>query len=411
MKNKMHDAYLLERKLLPVVIDMEMSGVPLSSDIVHEQKYWQSEFNAGEEYLKHLTNGVKPGTKAMFNKLRELKLIDESKIQYTPKGNPRYGREFLADLITDENLSQILQRRSKLQKVLGTYINPWAESFAQYGRFFPYFQQTRGDNDYGTRTGRFSSNLQQIPHVSHDSSIPNLRKYIVPEPGHVILKRDYSSQEIRVSAHYAEGSIMKAFQKDPEMDVHNFVQKLIKTKTKRQLERRIVKTISFLKLYGGGPQKLADNLGVLISDAQSFFEAYDNALPEFKQLAVDVERQVRGGTLLRTWGGRLYDVEPPKIVNGKRREFYYKLLNILIQGSSADMSKHAMVRYWHHPDRKGRILLVVHDELVLTVPEEHAKSEMKLLKWAMEDQEGWDVKMLTDGKIGPSFGELEDFYV
>lgn len=406
MKHLMKDAYKTEIDLVPVVLDMEMTGIPLSPLLPKMHANWTLEFQAGEDKLRELT-GEKPGTKAMFNKLIEIGKIDKSKIQYTDKGNPRYGREFISGYVDDLELRQILTYRSKLQKILGTYLNPWLKTYNEHGRMYPFFQSTRGDNDYGTRTGRFSSNFQQIPHVDDDSAMPNLRTCVVPEEGHVILKRDYAAQEIRVTAHYAEGGIMMAFQKDPDMDVHNFVQSMIKEKLGLELPRRICKNISFLKLYGGGPKKLVESAGCSLEEAYKFFKAYDAALPEFKMLSISVEALVRSGKKMRTWGGRLYDVEKPS----HGRELYYKLLNVLIQGSSADMSKQAMLRYWYHPDRKGRILLVVHDEIVLTCPEKHATHDMRILKWAMEDQPGWDVKMLTDGKIGENFGELQDFVV
>lgn len=405
MKHNMYDAYQTELKLTPVVLDMEMQGVPLTDNMPALHDKWTSEFDEGDAMLLDLT-GEKPGSRAMYKQLIKIGKMDASKLQYTDKGNARFGRAFIPEYISDPKLLTVLTRRSKLQKILGTYLNPWLKAYNTNGRMYPFFQSTRGDNGYGTRTGRFSSNFQQIPHVTADDSVPNLRTCVVPEDGHVILKRDYSAQEIRVSAHYAEGGIMEAFQDDPYMDPHDFVQDMIKEKLGLALPRRICKNISFLKLYGGGPKKLVESAGCSLNEAYKFFDAYDSALPEFKRLSVSVESYVRAGNRMRTWGGRLYDVE----YNKQGNPLYYKLLNVLIQGSSADMSKHAMIRYWYHPKRKGRILLVVHDEIVLTCPEKHAANDMEILRWAMEDQPGWDVKMLSDGKISDkSFGELEDF--
>lgn len=410
MKNNMGDAYQLEMDLIPIFLEMEMKGVPISKDVISEEEKWTKKFQAGEDHLHSIVGDVKLGGKTMFNVLRKKGYIDEDKIEYTDKGNPRYGRDFLPGLVEDEKLKEILILRSKLQKVLGTYLRPWKESYLRHGRFFPYFQQTRGDNDRGARTGRVSSNLQQIPADIGDHDVPNLRKMITAEDGHIILKRDYAAQEIRVAAHYAEGSILQAYKDTPDLDVHTFVQDLIAEKTGLNLSRRIVKGISFLKLYGGGPARLADHAHCSIAEAKEFFSAYNDALPEFLQLSKDVEDQVKSGVLLRTWGGRKYGVDPPKYIDGKYRDFYYKLVNTLIQGSSADMSKVAMKRFHDHPDRKGRILLVVHDEIVLTTPEEHKATDMEILKWAMEEIPGWDVPLVSDAKIGKTFGDLEDYH-
>ena len=216
-------------------------------------------------------------------------------------------------------------------------------------------------------------------------------------------------QELRVTAHYAEGNILSAYQANPKLDVHTWVQKFILDATGISLNRVVTKTISFLKLYGGGPGKLAVMLNISDEEARQFFAAYDAALPEFKQLMKDIETVSRRGQKIRTWGGRLYDVEPAIHVNGRRKEFYYKLGNILIQGSSADMTKEAMVRYHNHPERTGRIMLVVHDEIVCSCPEDKLDHELKVLKESMDDILGWDVPLRSEGKYGPNFGEMQAY--
>lgn len=405
----MSDAYLLEKSVLPAVIDMEMKGVKISESIVPALEDMSNRFGEGEAYLMNIVGNVKLGGKAMFNKLREKGYIDEDKIVYTEKGNPRYGKDFLPDLIEDEKLKDVLVTRSRMQKIIGTYLRPWSEARARDGRFYPYFNQIRNEEDYGTMTGRFSSNFQQVPRTDEGALI-NLRQFILPDEGEVILQRDYSGQELRIAAHYAEGEVLKRFQDNPDFDMHTWVQKEIHRLTGTMLDRKThVKQIGFLKLYGGGPAAMSGKYGVTFDEAKEFFAMYDRAVPEFKALGRELELQVRSGVLLRTWGGRLYDVEPSKYEKGKRREFYYKLTNVLIQGSAADMMKYAIAQYYHHPDRKGRIMLTVHDELVVSVKPEYVDSEMKLMKYCMENLPGWDLKMTSDGKTGKSFGELEEY--
>jgi DNA polymerase-1 len=399
------DAFNREMQILPIVIDMEQRGINLSpdlGDIYHREK---KAFELLDLQLLAYGNGAKPGSKAMFDTFRKKGYIDESKIQYTDKGNPRYGKEFIEGLIADKNLSSLLRQRSKLQKLVGTYLKPLYESGLKYNnKFYPYYNQTRSEDDYGTRTGRFSSNIQQLP-KQHDGTTFHTRAVIVPSQGKVLAKRDYSGQELRVAAHYAEGSILKAYQQNPKVDIHSFVNEIIYQKTGLVLGRAPVKEINFLKLYGGGPQKLADRNNISLSTAQSFFKAYDEAIPEFKQLMKDIEKLSRSGKKIRTWGGRSYDVEPS--VNG--RQFYYKLGNVLIQGSSADMTKESMVRYWYHPDRKGDLVMTVHDELVIECYPNQVETEMKLLKECMEGIPGWDVPLHSDGSIGYNFSDMEPY--
>jgi DNA polymerase-1 len=424
-KSNIHTAFDREMAVLPIVIDMEMRGITISSDIHITRERLESIFSLQDMQLTAYGNGEKPGSKAMFNVLRKKGLIDESKIQYTDKGNPRYGKDFLEDMIADKELVNVLKLRGKLQKFIGTYLKPFSESSTKYDfKFFPYYNQTRSEDDYGTRTGRFSSNIQQLPkdsgynftlYADDDSTIdamPSVRSLIVPsKPGMVLVKRDFSGQELRVVAHYAEGSILKAYQDNPKMDVHAFVDNLIQEMTGHHLSRTPVKMINFLKLYGGGPGKLAERLKIPVEQARTFFRVYDEALPEFKGLMKDIENLARSGKKIRTWGGRSYLVEPsthdPK--TGRRKEFYYKLGNVLIQGSSADMTKEAMIRYFYNPNRKGNLLMTVHDEIVVEVDAQHQDSEMALVRWAMDGIPGWDVPLCSDGAIGTNLGKMETY--
>ena len=408
-RNSMFDAYRTEIAMINVIRKMEREGVKLASNTVSEANYWHREYEECEATIRAVVgHEVTIGGKLMFNKLKELGLIDESSLQYTPKGNPRYGREFLPALVTDQKLVAALTKRSKLTKMLGTYLKPWAQSYAQNnGRYYPYFNSTRNLEDRGTRTGRLSSNFQQVPKVPQDG-FPNLREFVVPDhDDEVLIVFDFSAQELRIAANYAEGSILEAYQKDPDVDLHGFIQELILNKTGHDLSRRVSKTISFLKLFGGGPGKLVDQIDCTLDEAKQFFASYDEAIPEFKQLSRDLEQMVRGGSKLRTWGGRLYDVEPSEIrEDGRKWEKYYKLSNTLIQGSAADMTKHSMTRYDKHPDRKGRLLLQVHDELVVSVKKEYAKSEVEVVRWSMEEHEGFDVPVKADGDVGYSYAHL-----
>jgi DNA polymerase I-like protein with 3'-5' exonuclease and polymerase domains len=414
MKNLMKDAYNRELRLLPIIMDMEHKGVCISKEIFNIQKKWASKFSEINRIL-HNAVPIEPGTKAWFNAARKKGIIDESKLQYTAKGNPRYAREFIEELVSDATIKEALSLRSKLQKALGTYINVYADSALKYDyHFYPYFQQTRGDNEYGTRTGRMSSNLQQLPRTNANDDIkkgkmPNLRALIVPDEGEILIKRDFNAQEIRVTAHYAGGSVLEAYINNPRMDVHQFVTDLIRNKTGMSVSRVITKWISFLKLYGGGPSRLALILSISDDQARQFFAAYDAAFPEFKQLMREIEQISKKGGKIRTWGGRLYAPENPKMMNGQLRQMFYKQGNVLIQGSSADMTKEAMIRYYNNADRKGRIILVVHDEIVVSVSHNYVDHEMKILKQSMNEIPGWDVPLESDGSIGNNFGEMEKY--
>ena len=133
----MQDAYALEQRIVPAVIKMESSGVKISCEILAAREKWEKRFEIGDQYLRNVVGDIKLGGKLMFNTLRAKGVIDETKIVYTKKGNPRYGKDFLPYLIKDKKLKSILVDRSRMQKVIGTYLKPWSEAYKRNGRFYP----------------------------------------------------------------------------------------------------------------------------------------------------------------------------------------------------------------------------------------------------------------------------------
>lgn len=410
------DAFNREMALMPIVIDMEQRGVHIADNVDVERESLERMMILQDNITMAYSGNNKPGSLAMYQALLDRGFVDKSKLRYTPTGRPSFKKEYIDDIISDKELSKTLVLRSRLQKLISTYVRPFSESANKYkGKFYPYYNQTRGDNDLGTRTGRFSSNIQQLPKTKSAGKdfsgevivddLPFVREFIIPAPGKMLIKRDFSGQELRVLAHYAEGRLLKAYQENPALDPHEYVHGMILDRTGRNLGRTPTKVINFLKIYGGGPANLAGMLGMSLDQAKEFFAAYDEAFPEPKQLIRDVENLARTGKLIRTWGGRSYDVE----ISSEGKSLYYKLVNVLIQGSSADMTKEAMIRYYSHPDHFGNIFMQVHDEIVVETDAEHMHADMAILKWAMDEIPGWDVPLMSDGAFGYSFGKMEKY--
>jgi DNA polymerase-1 len=405
----MLEAYNRELRLTPVIIDMEKNGVRVSPEVHDELAKREHQFELCEKRIFRKVGEVNVGHGAtLFKAMQEKGLVDNKKVEFTEKGNPRTGRDFVPLFCKDKRLVKDLELRSRLEKVIGTYLRPWAEAEDQWGRFYPYFKQTRGDTKGGTKTGRLSSNFQQVPKNPEESlGMPYLRNFILPDEKQVLVARDYSSQEIRILAHYAEGSLLQAYQNDPDMDPHNWVKGIIHDVAGLSLDRSHVKQANFLQIYGGGVPALSNNLQCSETLAKQILTAHKKALPEVKGLSKKLESQLKGGVLLRTWGGRLYDVEYGQSKLGQFEYLYYKLINLLIQGSAADQVKELMINYHYHPKRQGRIMLQVHDELINSVPRRNAKTQMSILTELMNDSTDWDVPMRSDGKIGDSWGSAK----
>jgi DNA polymerase-1 len=265
----------------------------------------------------------------------------------------------------------------------------------------------------GTRTGRMSCrnpNLQNPPNEFEGLVIPEglptpmiMRRYLLPEEGHVWLKRDFSAQEMRIMAHFAEGRLYDAFRLNPATDPHVAVQKMIKDLLGIDMPRKYVKITGFGIMYGRGVPNLSAALGVDQEEGKRVRDAYYAALPEVQQLSYDTRNRGKRGQFIRTWGGRVYYREPDAV-----RDLSYKLLNYLIQGSAADQTKQAMIDWdrQRHPD--DTLLAAVHDEINISAPVEDAPAAMRRLRLAM-NADRFDVPFMSEGYTGPNWGEIESY--
>jgi len=215
------------------------------------------------------------------------------------------------------------------------------------------------------------------------------------------------AQELRVLAHYENDMLLKAYQEDPTQDLHQYAADLIARQLGIPFKRKQAKTCAFAILYGSGLATLAAQLGSTVEEAGQIKGAYLTALPGVKGLIDSLKHRASINKPIRTWGGRLYYVEPPRIIDGKRRTFDFKLLNYLCQGGSADITKEAIINY-DESRVHGRLILTVHDQIVITVPKEHWLTEAKILQESMESVR-LDARLITDGSHGPDLHNVEDF--
>jgi DNA polymerase I-like protein with 3'-5' exonuclease and polymerase domains len=168
-----------------------------------------------------------------------------------------------------------------------------------------------------------------------------------------------------------------------------------------EITRQAAKVANFLLMYGGGVGRLAEALKTDVEAATRIRNAVRLAAPGVQVLDKELKRRGRAGEPVRTWGGRLFHCEPP---SGDGRSFEYKMLNTLVQGSAADATKEAVLR-WHEASKASRLLVTIHDEIDISTPCGMVGSEMVLLRQVMEGLE-FDVRLLSEGYIGKSWGEL-----
>jgi DNA polymerase I-like protein with 3'-5' exonuclease and polymerase domains len=153
--------------------------------------------------------------------------------------------------------------------------------------------------------------------------LPLCRKYILPDEGHTFLHRDFDGQELRVFAHFEQGQLWSAYQKDAAIDPHAIVGAELLRLTGIEMERTKIKVLNFQAIYGGGAPAAQRKLNCSLAEAKEYKAFHDKALPGRKILSEEITKLCRLGEPIRTLGGRLYFAEPPRFVK--------KLGRIIIQ--------------------------------------------------------------------------------
>lgn len=411
------EPYNRERELMPMLVEATRRGVRLhTTKLADALEQATTAFEQADNRLRATLNcpSLNPGSSVQLaDALDAAGVVDQW--SYTPTGSR--STEMKSLRLNDPTLANLLKYRSTLKTLIGTFMEPWLEMASGTGRLHPNWNSTRGDRSGGTRTGRLSSNapnFQNIPNptgldpIEGLPSLPLLREFILPEEGHLWLKRDFSAQEIRVMAHFEDGALAQAFRETPNLDPHQLVKEEIQKVTGLLYPRKYVKETGFGILYGMGRGTLADRLGIAETEAWDLMNAYKQAIPGVQRLQDGTKRRGQAEQPIRTWGGREIHKEPSRVVKGALRSFEYKLLNYLIQGSSADQTKQCMLDWNSHLDCGEVFMATVHDEINISAPIDQAEDAMEHLRICMEETCQFDVPMLSEGFSGPSWGEVGD---
>jgi DNA polymerase-1 len=425
----MEEAYRREQILMPIMSQSSRRGVRvdrarLAEDIVIYRKAQKM----AQDYVFSVLGEFELSKDAQLAEaLDKANMITEWVL--TPTGKRSTSRKNLQGRVKDPKLLQYLAYQGILETCLGTFAEPWMRISERDGRLHPEWNQVRGNpgeggDMTGTRTGRMSCkepNLQNIPNDFEGVVVPPeivaflesvgrppimlMRRYLLPEEGHIWLKRDFSAQEMRIMAHFAEGRLYDAFRADPTTDPHVAVQKIIKDNAGIDMSRKYVKITGFGIMYGRGVPNLAAALGVDLAGGKATRDAYYAALPEVKELSDACRRRGRAGLAIRTWGGRMYFREPHP-----ERDMSYKLLNYLIQGSAADQTKEATIEWDKGKGDDVHLIAPVHDEINISAPAEAAEREMVHLRVSM-DADRFDVPFRSEGYRGPNWADIEKWGV
>ena len=310
------------------------------------------------------------------------------------------------DKLRHEPIVRDVLEYRELAKLKSTYAEGLLKVIGPDGRIHTNFQMTV------TATGRLSStepNLQNIP-VRKELGA-ELRKMFVASPGHVLVDADYSQIELRLLAHISGDENMRDAFLSGE-DVHKVTAAQvfgIPLEDVTPEERRRAKAVNFGIVYGISAFSLSQDLGVFVNEAKAYMDAYFSRFHGVRDYQKNIVEQAREQGYVATLFGRRRYLPELKNTNFAMRSFGERVaLNMPIQGTAADVIKLAMVnvdRRLRKEGLAGRLILQVHDELIVECPEGEKEAVAALLEEEMRNAVNWSVPLLAEAKIGRSWAE------
>ncbi|MBR0355262.1 MAG: DNA polymerase I [Oscillospiraceae bacterium] len=302
-------------------------------------------------------------------------------------------------------IDEVLDYRM-LTKLKSTYAEGLLKVIEADGRIHTNFQMTV------TATGRLSStepNLQNIP-VRKELGA-QIRRMFVAAPGMVLVDADYSQIELRLLAHISDDKTMQAAFLSGE-DIHRVTASQVFDTPLEEvtaLQRSRAKAVNFGIVYGISAFSLAQDIGVWPNEAKAYIDAYLAKYHGVRDYMKRIVEQAKADGYVSTLYGRRRELPELKSSNFNVRSFGERVaLNMPIQGTAADIIKLAMVRVWRRLRKEGlraKLILQVHDELIVECPEAEAERVQTILTEEMEHTAQLAVPLTADAKIGHSWAE------
>jgi len=400
----------LELPLTQILSEMEQAGVKVDVALL------QTMSRDMERQIDMLTREIHALAGTEFNinspiQLRDV-LFDKLRLKTGKKtAKTRVSstaEEVLEELALEHELPRKILDYRSVQKLKSTYVDALPVLVnAETGRIHACFHQTVA------ATGRISvtdPNLQNIPIRTAEGR--RIREAFVAEPGHLLLSADYSQIELRILAHLSkDATLVDTFRRGE--DVHD--------RTSREIfgpfsviapdeQRRRSKMVNYALMYGKTAFTLAKDIGVSKEEAREFIDAYFARYPSVRQFIDDTVARARETGYVRTLLGRLRRLPDLKAKNFQvRMEAERQAMNTPVQGSAADLIKKAMIDLRQELRQRkmaSRLILQIHDELLLEVPEAEADVAKGLVRAIMEGALQLEVPLVAEAKLGKNWAEV-----
>ncbi len=395
----------IEMPLVYVLASMEKEGIAVDREklsefgekLSAEQKKLTDEIYglAGHEFN---INSPKQLATVLFEEL-ELKAVKKTKSGYSTNAEVLEKLKWMHPIV-----EKILEYR-KIAKLNSTYVEGLIPAISADGKIHSSFNQTV------TVTGRISStepNLQNIP-VRTELGREMRKMFIAKSEDFVLIDADYSQIELRVLAHIAQDAHMiDAFCAD--YDIHSATAAKVFGVDKEEVTtemRSAAKAINFGLVYGMGEFSLSQDLHISVKKAKEYIEDYLGSYPNVQKYMKDTVDFAKENGYVTTMFGRRRDIPEIKASNFQTRAFGERVaLNTPVQGSAADIIKLAMINVYKRlkaEKLESKLILQVHDELIIEAPKNEAEKVQVLLREEMEKAAKLSVPLKVDMKVGRSW--------
>ncbi len=415
----LHKVCKLERDLFPVLLDMEYNGIRVDTFKAEQaQSRLTKEIDKQQKELDSIAGfHVNPNpSKSIFDLFKPKEdngkwyAVDGTELSTTPAGKPSIDANALRNM--QHPAAAIILNIRKMTKARDTFIGGHILSNSIEGVIYPNINQTKGDDGFGTGTGRLSYSspaLQQIP--SRDVQTAQIvRPIFLPDKGQEWAYYDLDQHEFRVMAHYVNNErILKAYSDDANTDFHQIVADLTGLpRSPRYAGDANAKQINLGLCFGMGQGKLAKEMGLPFTvdrfpdgreflkpglDAMRVFDTYHKAIPGVRDMLKRASDVAKSRGFVRTLMGRH--------IRFPGGNYVHKAGGLIFQGTSADLNKLNMINI--HNALKGtgaRLLLNVHDEYNLSTPDRGVLDEVKRV---IQDHPEIRVPIRTDYGVGTNW--------
>ncbi|WP_125116341.1 DNA polymerase I [Agathobaculum sp. Marseille-P7918] len=398
--------YEIELPLLRVLAEMEVLGCAVEPEAL---RAFGDKLDAR---IRELTQQIYHDADGEFNinspkQLGEV-LFEKLHLSAPKKTKTGYSTsaEVLERIAEDHPIVPRILEYRQLSKLKSTYVEGLLKVISpKDGRIHTHFQQTV------TATGRLSStdpNLQNIP-VRTELGRELRRMFVAPDDDHVLIDADYSQIELRVLAHISQDAHMiEAFRSG--QDIHAATAAKVYHVPLEEVTpqmRSSCKAVNFGIVYGISDFSLAQDIGVTRKEAGEFIRTYLATYPGVAKYMDDIKESAKENGYVTTLFGRRRALPELKSRNFNIRSFGERVaMNTPIQGTAADIIKIAMVRVRDRLLREGlesRLILQVHDELILEAPKNEQETAMRLLREEMEAAFPMDAPLVAEAKAGHSW--------